>query len=208
MPLPCAGVALINGHREIAVVYSHAGYPSLPKGKREQNETNQQCALRELAEETNVHLNARDLVPDVSFVERTRKGHAVCEYFVARVPGRPELLSADDEDIVEGRWVPLRKMMNENWKSNRVPVMRAVQRYAQKNSRSAPVKSDVFHRSQFAAPVPISVQHAGRGNAPAAPAVAPMRGLVVVRGVRGDEGPEEDVPDHEQAKHNRNELPA
>lgn len=115
MKTPCAGVVAVAPDKRVAVVFTK--YPSLPKGKRKKVETNEQCARRELTEETG--LVAGEFIPNLSFIEHHRKEFPVCEYFVWRCDSTPPLQPEDGDEIERAEWVPWDKLLDLDWKPNR-----------------------------------------------------------------------------------------
>ena len=81
---------------------------SLPKGKREHGETDEQCAVREVDEETGVRATlGRELLP-TSY--RDRKGRAkVVRYWEMTVAAQRPFVANDEVDDV--RWLPADEAM-------------------------------------------------------------------------------------------------
>lgn len=100
------GVVIREGERGLEIALVHRPrYDdwSLPKGKRDPGETDEQCAVREVEEETGVRCAlGRELLP-TRYVDR--KGRAkVVRYWEMRVLGQRPFVSNDEIDALV--WLP------------------------------------------------------------------------------------------------------
>jgi 8-oxo-dGTP pyrophosphatase MutT (NUDIX family) len=104
----------------------------LPKGHLDGDETPEQAARREVAEETGVQA---DLVDDLGKVTYTyeRQGHRVekvVRFYLFEY--RSGDVADHDHEIEEARWVPLREAEDElSYPGERAVVRRALSRLAQ-----------------------------------------------------------------------------
>eukprot|EP00043_Microstomoeca_roanoka_P006890 m.66820 g.66820 ORF g.66820 m.66820 type:complete len:345 (-) comp13611_c0_seq1:167-1201(-) len=139
---PCAGVVAVNSKWEIALVFNALGHTSFPKGRREEGETEEQCAVRELLEETGLvvtpeqfepHLAFRELYPDTK--------QPLCVYFTwiledtassssssSDAPPIP-LKPAPGDEEVEARWVPIDQVSSLDWKPGRLSTVNTILQY-------------------------------------------------------------------------------
>ena len=105
--ISAAGGLIENGNGELLVIYRRGMY-DLPKGKRENNETNEENALREVAEETG--LNAHIVAPlaDTYHIYQLSDGQyclKTTHWFRMKVDGTPTPTPQTEEDIAEAKWV-------------------------------------------------------------------------------------------------------
>jgi 8-oxo-dGTP pyrophosphatase MutT (NUDIX family) len=80
---------------------------SLPKGTPDADETAEETALREVAEETGLQVRILEPVGDIRyrFVRDGRRIHKVVHYFLMEATGGE--LADHDHEFEEVRWVPL-----------------------------------------------------------------------------------------------------
>src|SRR5882724_12062678 len=99
------GVVLRNGDRGAEVVVVHRPrYDdwSLPKGKCDRGETDEQCAVREVEEETGVRCRlGRELLP-VRYVDRHGRMKVVRYWEMEPLAGRPFV---PNQEIDEVEWL-------------------------------------------------------------------------------------------------------
>ena len=93
-----------EGALEVMLVHrrSHQDW-SIPKGKAEPGETDQECALREVSEETGLVCRPGSELPQVTYLDRRRRLKTV-RYWAAEAQGG--VFSANDE-VDEARWFSL-----------------------------------------------------------------------------------------------------
>lgn len=72
-----------------------SGWWEVPGGTREEDETPQQCAIRELREEVGVQIAEDEIVWGALYPSQRSPG-AYNAYFVARLPGPPDLRLGDE----------------------------------------------------------------------------------------------------------------
>lgn len=95
-----------GGRVEVACVYREArGDWTFPKGKLDLLETFEQCAIREVVEETGLLCEIVRFIGTTSYVHRKGKPKIVAYYLMAAVGG--EGTFAPNDEVDELRWVPL-----------------------------------------------------------------------------------------------------
>lgn len=110
-----AGGIVKNRNGEILMIYRR-GYWDLPKGKQDDGETIEACALREVREETGL----QDLQID-RFIATTRHRYyddkftqknvvKITHWYAMSVPGTPELRPQAEEDIEMAEWAGKEKL--------------------------------------------------------------------------------------------------
>ncbi|HWD73985.1 MAG TPA: NUDIX hydrolase [Solirubrobacteraceae bacterium] len=103
----------------------------LPKGHLDGDETPEQAARREVAEETGVQADLVDELGDVSYVyeRRGRRVEKVVRFYLFEY--RSGDVADHDHEIEEARWVPLRAAARElSYPGEREMVERALSRSA------------------------------------------------------------------------------
>jgi 8-oxo-dGTP pyrophosphatase MutT (NUDIX family) len=104
----------------------------LPKGHLDGDETPEQAAHREVAEETGVQAELIDELGDVSYryERRSRRIEKVVRFFLFEY--RSGDVADHDHEIEEARWIPLRQAARElTYEGERGMVERALSRLAQ-----------------------------------------------------------------------------
>jgi 8-oxo-dGTP pyrophosphatase MutT (NUDIX family) len=99
-----------DGTIEVLLIRKRDGYWTLPKGKVMPGEPEQEALVREVAEETGLSGVVGAPVRTVSYVTPRRQParRKVVTFYLFHAQGG-ELHLSHDEDIVEARWVPLRR---------------------------------------------------------------------------------------------------
>lgn len=108
------GGLLLNEHHELLMIFRR-GYWDLPKGKLDDGETIEACALREVEEETGVgNLLSGGLlgITRHQYFDPYIKEEVIKEthWYAMNVMGRPALIPQTEEDITDIRWVPLQEV--------------------------------------------------------------------------------------------------
>lgn len=103
-----AGGGLVyNEHGDILMIYRRGKW-DLPKGKLDEGETIDECALREVSEETGVHqLTLGSLLCNTYHIYQ-EKGRYLLKHtvwFRMTAAGVQNLVPQPEEDILEARWV-------------------------------------------------------------------------------------------------------
>jgi 8-oxo-(d)GTP phosphatase len=93
-----------SGRCEVACVYREArGDWTFPKGKLDDAESFEQCALREVSEETGLECSIMRFLGTTNYVHRKGKPKIVAYYLMSTVGGE----FSPNEEVTELRWVPL-----------------------------------------------------------------------------------------------------
>lgn len=128
----CAGVAVITNDNYIAIVKTHKGFCSLPKGKREKGEDVLSAAIRELREETGLTLDKITIINDVYFIENNRRGEPSIKYFAARSEQRYSIMPGDSKELELAEWIPLAELTKQQIHEKRRAVFAQIQAYFEK----------------------------------------------------------------------------
>lgn len=119
-PIINAAGGLIHDGDDEYLVIDRRGYPDLPKGKAEGDETPLQTAMREVEEETGLMgMNVIDHIAD-TYHTYTVDGQMVLKktvWYSMSVPGRPKLTPETEEGITDARWVERKNMKFEAQKT-------------------------------------------------------------------------------------------
>jgi len=102
-----AGGLVINEAHEILMIFRRGKW-DLPKGKLDNDEKLEDCALREVEEETgliNVQLQSPLTVTYHTYHEGSKYILKESHWFGMRVAGKQTLIPQTEEDILEIRWV-------------------------------------------------------------------------------------------------------
>ncbi|TAH02318.1 MAG: NUDIX hydrolase [Sphingobacteriales bacterium] len=103
-----AGGGLVeNGHNEILIIFRRGKW-DLPKGKLDEGETIEQCAVREVEEEcglTNIQLGPLLLTTYHTYNESGKAILKESHWYKMKVPGSPQLVPQTAEDIHEVKWI-------------------------------------------------------------------------------------------------------
>lgn len=108
------GGLLLNENNELLMIFRR-GCWDLPKGKLDNGETIEACALREVEEETGVgNLVSGGLlgITRHQYFDPYIKEEVIKEthWYAMNVNGRPALIPQTEEDITDIRWVPLQEV--------------------------------------------------------------------------------------------------
>ncbi len=103
-----AGGGLVeNEQREVLFIFRRGKW-DLPKGKLDRGETLEQCAIREVEEETGVgqlQLIRFLLITEHEYVERGKKILKETHWWLMKTGGSQTLVPQTEEDITEIKWV-------------------------------------------------------------------------------------------------------
>lgn len=105
--ITAAGGIVENEHEEILMMFRR-GHWDLPKGKLDEGETIEQCAVREVEEETglrNIELGELLVVTIHRYNERGVDIEKETFWYAMKVSGTQHIVPQQDEDISELRWV-------------------------------------------------------------------------------------------------------
>lgn len=101
-PVPAAGGIILRERRICLVLRAfepRKGYWSLPAGFMEYNESPQQCAEREIGEETGLGARATDLLGVYSGFDDPRQNAVLIVYWMEDVDERPIVAGDDAEEV-------------------------------------------------------------------------------------------------------------
>ena len=107
MPLDAAGGIAYNEHNEILMIFRRGKW-DLPKGKLDAGENIEECALREVSEETGlVHLTLEDKICDTYHIYEQKGQEYLKRTAWYKMAGsvHDKLLPQKEENIMEDRWV-------------------------------------------------------------------------------------------------------
>ena len=107
MPLDAAGGIAYNEHNEILMIFRRGKW-DLPKGKLDAGENIEECALREVSEETGlVHLTLEDKICDTYHIYEQKGQEYLKRTAWYKMAGsvHDKLLPQKEENIMEARWV-------------------------------------------------------------------------------------------------------
>ncbi len=130
-----AGGIVENEDSKILLIYRRGKW-DLPKGKWEEGETIEACAVREVEEETGLINVSRNNLIDKTIHHYTENGKAVeketCWYAMS-VQGKQVLMPQFEEGITEIRWVGVNELQEylKNTYSNIIDIINKY--FSQKN---------------------------------------------------------------------------
>jgi 8-oxo-dGTP pyrophosphatase MutT (NUDIX family) len=110
-----AGGGIVQNEEGKILFQYRRGKWDLPKGKLDDGETIEECAIREVEEETglkNVQLNKLIGVTTHNYIEKGEAIEKETHWFAMKVSGEQQLVPQLDEDILELRWVAKNELNN------------------------------------------------------------------------------------------------
>lgn len=111
----CCGFVIFNPSKtETILVATPKNNLSFPKGKRKKGETDKECALRELCEETGINEDQIDTCYDRWHDEMSRKGILSIRYFVGILKDPVNKFSYDSEELSCVKWYKIKDIKNLN----------------------------------------------------------------------------------------------
>lgn len=125
-PVTAAGGVVENEKGEILLIFRRGKW-DLPKGKLDKGETIEQCALREVMEETgltNVALKQPLTITYHTYDEFGKHILKDSHWFQMTVSGKQELTPQTEEDILEIKWVKKNEL--KNYLNNTYPSVKEV----------------------------------------------------------------------------------
>src|SRR5437764_13750926 len=102
-----AGGIVKNEEGKILMQYRRGKW-DLPKGKLDEGETIEECAVREVKEETglkNIQLGEFLGITNHQYTENGKQIDKETHWFAMKVSGEQQLIPQTEEDILELRWV-------------------------------------------------------------------------------------------------------
>ncbi|MCY7420728.1 MAG: NUDIX domain-containing protein [Chitinophagaceae bacterium] len=102
-----AGGIVENEEKEILMIFRRGKW-DLPKGKLDEGETIEECAVREVEEETGLRSIQQGELIDVTLHTYFEKGNEIEKetyWYAMKVEGDQKLVAQSEEDIEDIRWV-------------------------------------------------------------------------------------------------------
>lgn len=125
-----AGGIVQNEEGKILLQYRRGKW-DLPKGKIDEGEAIEECAIREVEEETglqNIELGELVGITHHQYIERGENIDKETYWFAMKVSGDQMLIPQTDEDILELRWVAENEL--EYYLSNTFPnIVEIIEKY-------------------------------------------------------------------------------
>lgn len=107
---PCGGVIVFDPTlTQTILVETDAGYKSFPKGKLKKGEDLKTGALRELEEETGIHQNQIDIIPNIMLQEYSDKGKPSIQYFIGICQQPIQKFTFDIQELKNVQWVDMNR---------------------------------------------------------------------------------------------------
>jgi 8-oxo-dGTP pyrophosphatase MutT (NUDIX family) len=124
-PIIIAGGGIVTNELGELLMIFRRGKWDLPKGKLDEGESIEDCAIREVEEETgvkNLKLGAKLLVTEHEYFDKWVDADVIKEthWFRMFVSGVPALVPQTEEDITEIEWTPISKVairLNESYET-------------------------------------------------------------------------------------------
>jgi len=110
--IKAAGGLVLNEKKELLFIFRRGKW-DLPKGKLDKGETLEQCALREVGEETglkNISLKKKLLTTYHSYDENGKHILKESYWYEMNAEGNQKLIPQTIEDILEAKWVSKKKL--------------------------------------------------------------------------------------------------
>ena len=135
--IKAAGGLVLNENKEILMIFRRGSW-DLPKGKLDDGESLEQCAIREVEEETgakNVKLLSPLSITYHTYHEGARFILKESHWYTMAVAGEQKLIPQTEEDIQEIKWVAADKL-TEYMKKSFPSVVDVLQLYLEKSIKS------------------------------------------------------------------------
>jgi 8-oxo-dGTP pyrophosphatase MutT (NUDIX family) len=110
--IPAGGGLVVNEHKEILMIFRR-GFWDLPKGKLDKGETIEECAVREVKEETglqNINLKKYLTTTYHSYNQGTHHYLKESHWYLMKAKSGEPLIPQREEDIIEIEWIGLHKL--------------------------------------------------------------------------------------------------
>jgi 8-oxo-dGTP pyrophosphatase MutT (NUDIX family) len=134
--ITAAGGIVENEHKEILFMFRRGKW-DLPKGKLDDGETIEECAVREVEEETGLHDVERGELIDVTmhqYEEHNVEIQKETYWYAMKVRGEQKLVPQVSEDISELKWVKeneLSKYLSNSYSN----IIEIVEKYYDKTNQ-------------------------------------------------------------------------
>ena len=102
-----AGGIVENEDKKILLIFRRGKW-DLPKGKLDEGETIEECAVREVEEETGLHSIQQGELIEVTLHNYIEKGTEIEKetyWYAMKVEGKQNLVAQTEEDIEDIKWV-------------------------------------------------------------------------------------------------------
>jgi 8-oxo-dGTP pyrophosphatase MutT (NUDIX family) len=129
-----AGGLVLNEEKEILLIFRRGKW-DMPKGKLDKGEKLEDCAIREVEEETGlkkIELVSPFIITYHTYHEGTKFILKESHWYLMKVNGEQELIPQTEEDILEIRWVKENDL--DKYKKESFPSVEDVLNFFQKNS--------------------------------------------------------------------------
>lgn len=123
-----AGGLVLNERNELLMIFRRGKW-DLPKGKLEEGETIEACAVREVEEETGLrNIQLHELI-DTTLHTYTEKGKTIEKltyWYSMRTDSKQQLIPQTEEDIQQIKWIPVTDIHTylENTYDNIIAIIR------------------------------------------------------------------------------------
>jgi 8-oxo-dGTP pyrophosphatase MutT (NUDIX family) len=95
-----------NGVQQVLLVHRpHYDDWSFPKGKHDLNETDLECAVREVVEETGLSVKVGDALPTVEYVDHKGRDKTVAYWAMTVAEGSNDEAFVANDEVDEIRWL-------------------------------------------------------------------------------------------------------
>jgi 8-oxo-dGTP pyrophosphatase MutT (NUDIX family) len=124
--IKAGGGLVLNEKKEILMIFRRGKW-DLPKGKLDKGETLEECAIREVKEETglaSVELVSALTITHHTYHEGTRFILKESHWYMMKANGKQELIPQTEEDIHEIKWVKADEL--DKYKKDSFPSIRDV----------------------------------------------------------------------------------
>lgn len=130
--ITAAGGIVTNQHNELLMIYRR-GFWDLPKGKLDKGETIEECALREVQEETGVSQLTLAKLIDITYhdyFDKYLQNEVTKEtyWYQMKTNGTEKPVPQTEEDIEEIKWVPADEI-NDYLKKSYSNIQQVVQKF-------------------------------------------------------------------------------